>query len=492
MICAVIKGPSIEEAARQIEKVLEHADLVELRLDYFHLLDVENIKQLKKLFSIPMIFTLRSYLQGGEYTGSEESRWVHIKNLAQLKPEFFDLESSLPISFFEEFSVQYPEVKLIVSYHNFIETPSNLEEIYEEMKKKTAFFYKIAVLSHSCLDTLFLLDFAKQKDSALIVVSMGNFGEISRILGPIVGSPITYACVSEEERTALGQFSVETLIRRYRYPLLGPQTAIYGLIGNPVTLSISDETHNHLMEAIHLDAVYVKIQVKESELEAFLVLAKRLSFKGLSVTMPLKEFIIQYLDELDIKALRIGAVNTLVFQGNKILGFNTDGLGALDVIEKKHVVRGKNVLILGAGGSSKAIAYEALFRGGIVTILNRDQRRAMKIGEELGCKAWGLDRLPLMALEGYDIIINCTPVSLEISAQYILSSAVFMDINTKPKETLFLENAKSKGCEVIYGYQMFIEQAIEQFSIWFQELILKKECQILLEKKSLEQFSQSL
>src|ERR1700722_13058623 len=114
MICVVIKGPTFQEAHRQISKALAYADLVELRLDGFTGLEVAALKRLRSHFSLPMIFTLRSQIQGGSYAQSEENRLADIHSLAALKPEYLDLENHISPRFIEEISSQFPEIKLIL------------------------------------------------------------------------------------------------------------------------------------------------------------------------------------------------------------------------------------------------------------------------------------------------------------------------------------------------------------------------------------------
>ena len=486
MICVVIKGPTFQEVYQQISKALTYADLVELRLDCFTLLDLAALKRLRLHFSIPMIFTLRSQMQGGCYTQSEESRLADISRLVALKPDYLDLENHIPPRFIEEISSQCPEVKLILSYHNFGETPEDLEGLYREMQKVPAFFYKIAVTALHCLDALRLVCWAKRSNDKLIAISMGSYGQVSRILGPMMGCPITYAALEEDQKSAPGQLSAKTLIARYQHDDLNPHTALYGLIGDPIDQSISDETHNSLIAACGLDAVYVKIQVKPAELTDFFQFAKQLPFHGLSVTMPLKEHMLPFLHGVDPQAGDSGAVNTLVFEEGKIFGFNTDGIGALNAIERDCLVKDKRIVIIGAGGATRAIAYEALRRGGLVTIVNRDPEKALQIAQRLSCIGKGLEDMPACAEAGYDILINCTPVPLPIPADYILPQAIVMDIKTKPKETAFLKHAREKGCRIIYGYQMFIEQAVGQFQLWFKDRIAVQESREILEKKAIE------
>lgn len=477
MICVVIKGPTVEEAHEQISKALVYSDLVELRLDCFTFLDLAALKNLRSHFPIPMIFTLRSQIQGGSYTKSEENRLADIRSLVRLKPEYLDLENHIPPGFIDEISSQYPEIKLILSYHNFTETPEDLEGLYREMRKIPAFFYKIAVAANNCLDALRLVCWEKNK---LIAISMGSHGQVSRILG---GSPITFAALEEGQISAPGQLTAKTLIERYHHQNLNSHTKLYGLIGDPVDQSISDETHNSFIRASGLDAVYVKMQVSLAELSDFLHFAKQLHFHGLSVTMPLKEHILPFLDGIDPQALEIGAVNTLLFEEGKIFGFNTDGIGALNAIEKECRVKDKRIVIIGAGGAAKAIAYEARRRGGLVTIVNRDAKKALQIARRLHCNGKGLDDMAICVESGYDILINCTPTQLPIDPDYILPGATVMDITTKPKETEFLKLAKEKGCPIIYGYQMFIEQALGQFNLWFKNRFDVQESRKILEKK---------
>jgi 3-dehydroquinate dehydratase / shikimate dehydrogenase len=483
MICVVIKGPTFQEVYQQIVQAIACADLVELRLDYLTSLDLISLENIRSAFSIPMIFTLRSELEGGCYKGSEENRLALLRQIVQLQPDYLDLESHIPLPLIEEIIGECPNTKLILSYHNFEMTP-DLDKIYNQMQRVPAHFYKIAVHAENCLDALKLLCWAKNRN--VIAISMGQHGQLTRILAPILGSPITYAALEENREIVPGQLTAKLLIEKYHHLSLNPQTAIYGLIGDPVNQSISDETHNYLMTEQALDAVYVKIQVKPSELPEFLSLAKRLSFSGFSVTRPLKEAILPFLDSIDPSALEIGAVNTLLLKEGKIYGFNTDGLGALNVIENEFLVKDRKILIIGAGGAAKAIAYEAAQRGALVTVINRDSKKAIQIAERLKAIGRGLEQIQSAVDAGYDLLINCTPLAMPLAPEHMISRSVVMDIVTKPKETDFLKLAKQKQCRLIYGYQMFVQQALGQFAIWFDQRVDTKKAKVTLEKKAQE------
>ena len=426
MIVVAIKGPSIQEAKMQIAKAVTlRADLVELRLDLLDPWNVDDLKDIRGSFPIPMIFKVK-------------------KDLPEVMPEYIDSEYGLKLP---------EETRLILSHHNFEETP-DLETLYEEMKKTPADFYKIAVTPKNTIDALRILLFSKSKKD-VIAIGMGPYGEMTRILA----SPFTYASLDDSQKTAPGQLAIQAMLQKYRCHTINQETLLYGLIGDPVDKSISDETHNCFMESMGINAVYLKMQVTVSELPEFLSLAKKM-FSGLSVTMPLKEAILPFLDEIDSEAERIGAVNTILIQEGKLFGFNTDGKGALNAIEKELSVSGKHVVILGAGGAAKAIGFESMNRGAIVTIINRDAAKAGEVARRFSCIS--SHSMP----NAYDILINCTP-AFPIAEHDILKSAIVMDITTKPKDTPFLMAAKSKGCQIIYGYKMFLEQANYQFKYWF-------------------------
>lgn len=464
MLCASILGPTFQEASQQISQALEHADLVELRLDRFERLDLAALQALLQQFPIPMIFALRSVSQGGSYPFSEEKRLEDIALLATLEPDYFDLELSTVPSVS---TARYSGIKWIVSYHDFEGIPDDLDQIYQKMCRYDAHYYKICVTPANTTETLRFLCWAKGKEKT-IAIGMGGHGQISRIIAPVLGFPMTYAGLDDHQTAAPGQLSLQSLVERYRYKTLNGATVLYGLIGDPVDQSPSPITHNHFMKESGFNAVYLAMQVTLPELSSFLELLKQLPFRGLSITMPLKEAILDYLDEIDPIAKEIGAVNTLVIDQGQMKGYNTDAEGALNALESTFPVRDKHCLILGAGGSAKAVANEAVRRGAVVTVLNRDGEKALQLASRLRCRGYGIENMGACANQGYDVLINCTPVPMPIDPNDILPKTVVMDLKIRPKETEFLKHALAKQCQVVYGEAMFFEQAAGQFALWFQ------------------------
>ncbi len=434
---------------------------VELRLDLFHHIDIEYVKSFLQNSVCPVMLTVRKISQGGKFKGTESEREALIKQLLALEPSFFDLEYDMSPQFLQEVKAKYPKTQFILSYHNFQQIPSDLENIYRSMREYAAYSYKIAVMTHSTNDALKMLLFVKRHPKTS-VICMGEGGAFARVLGPVIGNLIDYASADSKEQTGPGQLTVTEWIDVYHYSSLNRQTSIYGLIGDPVEKSPGHLYHNDVFQKRGLNAVYVKMRVKPEELSEFVPLAAAVGIRGLSVTIPLKEKMLSFLDEVEPMAKQIGAVNTILFKNGRIIGTNTDGFGALDAIEEKGLVRGKKVVLLGAGGAARGIAFEAKARGADVLVLNRTVQRAKELAADLGCEAGGLDEVP----KTYDILINCSPAPMPIDPKKIRPNTVAMDVVYFPRETDFLKEAALSKCQIVYGEEMFLNQAARQTAFW--------------------------
>jgi 3-dehydroquinate dehydratase/shikimate dehydrogenase len=390
---------------------------------------------------LPRLFTVRRESFGG----TEKEREVFIRHLFTLKPDYFDLESDMDPIFLDWAFSQ--SINIILSYHNFDQTPQNLDSILKPMLNYPASIYKIATQANTTSDALRLLLFAK-KHPKVSGIPMGERGSFGRVVGKIFGNPIQFGYLNE--LTAPGQLSIDELLKTYQFSSLNSQTAIFGLIGNPVVNSQGHIFHNQAFTNARLNAVYVKMQVEASELEVFFHLAKKLGFKGLSVTMPLKEII----------SPAIGPVNTVLLADPDTY-FNFDGTAALDAIGS---VNNKKMIIIGAGGTAASIAEEAIKRGANVSLLNRSLKRAENLANKLGCK-W------ISEMADYDILINCTPSTAPIDAKSIIPESIVMDCVYIPPMTEFLQMAEKRGAVVISGEQMFLNQASMQADLWRRTLI---------------------
>lgn len=466
--CLIITEANLETAKEQIQQ----ADILEFRLDLFKNLDFNQLKNLRQAVSLPVIFTLRHVSHGGNYHGQGYERLENLRKIAALQPDYLDMESDIPKSFFEEMQKVYPKIKLICSHHNLKNTPEDLALLIKKMVDHPAQIYKLATLAHTSIDVLRMLKCIKETTEAgyqFIGICLGLIGQPTRILGPIFGNAFTYATLNNTCTTAPGQIDLDVFLNVYFQHSMNKKTRIFGLIGDPVHYSPSHIIHNASLQAHHENAVYVKFNVKAEEIQEFLFQAHSLGIAGLSVTMPLKEEINNYCIKNDPT---VTSINTLVMDSDVILGHNTDGAGALDTIQRQFSIHGKHIVLLGAGGVAKGIAH-ALSKYEIqLTVLNRTVDKAQMLAEQYGGNAGSLKQFSAVSRQGYDLLINCTCIGMgedtecPIDIEDLLPDKYVMETIMHPKETSLVVAAKQKGCKIIYGSDMFHHQAARQFALW--------------------------
>jgi shikimate dehydrogenase len=236
---------------------------------------------------------------------------------------------------------------------------------------------------------------------------------------------------------------------------------LYGIIGYPLTFTLSPPMHNAGFRAMGIHARYDAYAVKE--IQEGMKLIRERPLEGASVTIPHKVSIKDLLDELDDSAVKTGAINTVVRKGPGLTGFNTDVAGAVRALEEKTSIEGKKILLAGAGGSARAIAWGIGSRGGKMWVANRDSERGEALAREFGGSSIGWDSIPEIDPE---IIINATPVMPPVPREVFGKNRVVMDITYGASETGFLQMAESRGCTVIDGLRMLLYQGLEQFRLW--------------------------
>jgi shikimate dehydrogenase len=252
------------------------------------------------------------------------------------------------------------------------------------------------------------------------------------------------------------------------YVTINGYTKIYGILGRPVSHSLSPAMHNAAYRHLGINAVYVAFPV--TDLPRAVAGLRGLAIAGVSVTIPFKEAIIPLLDEVDPEAAKIGAVNTVVNRDGHLTGYNTDCLGAMTALQSRTGVTGEHILLLGAGGASRAIAFGIINAGGRLTLTDVDEARAAALVKDLGGET-----ISLNAVEGCpaNILVNATPVGMApdidgipIEAALLSGFKVVMDIVYQPLQTRLLKEAQARGAATIDGLQMLIHQATAQFEIW--------------------------
>lgn len=253
------------------------------------------------------------------------------------------------------------------------------------------------------------------------------------------------------------------------YPSMTKQFAV---IGHPISHSKSPQLHQAGFQEFNIDAQFEAVDVSPENLGPFIKKIVPNSFEGVAVTIPHKETVLPYLDMVTEAASEIGAVNTLYKKEGKLCGTNTDGLGALRALETITKLEGKRVLILGAGGASRAIIYALKKSGADILIYNRTFSKAEKIAKHFEVLA--LESFEDIIPENFDIIINTTSVGLNelkspLPADFWLPQHIGFDIVYTPLQTQFLEDCEKAGGQTITGDKMLVHQALAQFQIWHEQ-----------------------
>jgi shikimate dehydrogenase len=251
-------------------------------------------------------------------------------------------------------------------------------------------------------------------------------------------------------------------------PTIDAKTRLFGVIGNPVTHSLSPVMHNAALAAMDYPAVYLAFQVHAAAGAAAAMRA--LNIKGLSVTIPHKVDIMPYLDEIDPLARAIGAVNTVVNRNGRLLGTNTDCHGALAALEEHTTLKNRSAALLGAGGAARAVGFGLLDAGARVTVFNRGIQRGRALADSLGVPFYPLDQFGDHPM---DIVINTTSAgmtplttAMPVAAETLAARMVVMDIVYNPLETALLRTARARGCTTIDGVAMFVHQGVRQLALW--------------------------
>lgn len=245
-------------------------------------------------------------------------------------------------------------------------------------------------------------------------------------------------------------------------------TRLYAVLGDPVSHSLSPSMHNAAFAQTGHNGVYTAFRV--SDLPNAIAGIRALNIHGCSVTIPHKVAVMDLLDEIDPLALRIGAVNTIVNDGGRLAGFNSDSPGAMAALLEKTPVAHRQVAVIGAGGAARALAHGIINHGGYLTVVNRSTDNGRQLARELES-----DFCPLSDFSGvgFDVLINTTSVGMvpaidrmPVGHACLRPGMTVMDIVYNPLETRLLMAARDAGCTVVDGVAMFVHQGACQFERW--------------------------
>ncbi len=447
------------------------AKLVELRLDYIG--RSIDLGRLLKDRPTPVVVTCRRREDGGRWDRTEEERLMLLRSAIAMGIEYVDLEADTAKKI-----PRYGKTKRIISHHDFNGTPEDLDSLHASLSEGDADIIKIAAQANSFYEMTRMLELVRNATVPTIGISMGEFGTPSRILNPKFGAPFTYCAFNPERKVAPGQLSFDQMKNVYRADTITPNTRLFGVVADPVAHSYSPLIHNAAFLAHDLDYRYLPFRVAPEELEYFIQWCQQEKIGGLSVTIPHKEEILRLLSQAESAAHAIGACNTVVFNEEEIIGYNTDYRAAMDCLneafarmtEGEGTFEKTQVLLLGSGGVSRAIGYGLAQRGANIAVTSRNEQTSKELAEHLGGKVvpWG-ERHSVTPR----IVVNGTPIGMfpnmndtPFQTDKLDSNTLVFDTIYNPEQTLFLKGARAAQCSVITGLQMFVRQAAYQYLLF--------------------------
>jgi 3-dehydroquinate dehydratase/shikimate dehydrogenase len=436
------------------------ADLVELRLDSVSDPDVAGALAGRRC---PILLTCRPTWEGGSFKGSEEERKGILAQACALGADFVDIEWRAG---FDSLIAGCGGRRVVLSTHDFGGIPDDLGGLLQAMRRTGAELLKIALTPSQLSDCVSLLDLGVQegRKGGLVLIGMGEYGLVTRVLAGRFGSKWTYGGSLRE----IGQVAVRALVDEYRFRSIGENTQVYGLVGGSVGHSVSPAMHNAAFRTAGIDAVYVPMPARTAD--DFLTFASAFGVKGASVTIPHKVSLCARMDEVDAAARQIGAVNT-IRAGERWVGRNTDVQGFLRPLKERvpaEELPGLRVSILGAGGAARAVAAALTSSGCAVRLHARDRSRANETAAVVSAETGPWPPAP----GSWDLLINCTPVGMfprsdetPVPVEDLTGRHVY-DLVYNPPVTRLLREAASMGCGTIGGLDMLVEQAQDQFQWW--------------------------
>ena len=452
-LCVTVTGRTFEAMRAGRIAAEPYADLVELRLDT---MERPSVKGLLEGRAKPVIVTCRPLREGGQFPGTEEERRRVLAQADRGGAEFIDVE-------FESTLLDLLAARnghgVVVSKHDFCGSPEDIPGLLARMRAAGAEVTKLAVMAARLADMIPLLECARH-DASQVLIAMGGPGVASRILAAKFGSRWTYSGGG----AAPGQLPPERLLSEFRFARIRRDTAVYGVLGRPVSHSLSPAMHNAGFAALGLNAAYVPLEA--ADVADFRTFAHASGLRGASVTAPFKIGVLEMLDEVTPVAREVRAVNTITRRDSRWVGTNTDIDGFLDPLRRRGGVRGCRVVVLGAGGAARAVVAGLRLEGAEVAVAARRKRQAAELAEWFGIK---VAEWPPKG--ECDLLVNATPVGSGATPGIAAHPATVRaprayDLVYAPRETAFLDEYHEAGAETIGGLEMLIAQAERQFEIW--------------------------
>ncbi|XVF42543.1 hypothetical protein PTKIN_Ptkin01aG0371900 [Pterospermum kingtungense] len=483
LLCTPITGTTVEQMLTEMQMAMGiGSDVVEIRLDCLTSFNpLQDLDILIKQSPLSTLVTYRPIGEGGKYQGDENKRQDALRLAMELGANYIDIELEVAHDFISSISGKKPDgCKVIVSSHNFSNTPSTetLGNLVARIQATGADIVKIVTTALDITDCARIFRITAHSQVPTIGVAMGERGLISQVLSPKFGGYMAYGALGTGSVSDPGQPTAKDLLDLYNFRLIRADTKVFGVIGKPIVQSKSPHLYNAAFKSVGYNAVYLHLLV--DDLEKFFVTYSSPDFSGYSCTLPHKEVALKLMDEIDPIAENIGATNNIVRRPDgRFIAFNTDYIGAVSAIEDGlrglnganvapsvgSPLAGKLLVILGAGGAAKSLAYGAALKGARIVIANRTFERAKELAQKVGGQAMPLAEVENFHPEEGMVLANATAVGMKpntdqtpIPKHPLKHYCLVFDAIYAPKQTRLLREAKDSGAVVVYGTEMLIGQ----------------------------------
>jgi 3-dehydroquinate dehydratase/shikimate dehydrogenase len=472
-LCGVIARKRHEKIFEEMSAARKQGlDLLEIRLDFLN--REPRFKDILARRRCPLIATIRRKKDGGLFSGSEDKRRALLRAAIAAGFDYVDVEADVALSV-----PRYGDARRIVSHHDFDGVPDNLESLFSDLQDLDADVVKIVVKARKASDCFRVLSLLRAAKKPTVAFCMGEYGLPSRLLSAKLGAPFSYAAFNVMRIVAPGMLTVDDMKHLYHFEKIDAATQVYGVVGDPVSQSLSPLVHNACFRHSGLNKLYVPFRVSADDLAPFLKEAAEFPVFGLSVTIPHKEAITAKGTTDDVIVKKSGSANTMVQQDGRWRLFNTDGPAAVEALtavlppDPESGLRSladRKVLLLGAGGAAAGVAAALAEEGASVSIASRTLDRSRTLAAKVGCRALEWEQRYAGI---YDVVINATPLGMHPNVQEssyhqsaLREGMVVMDVVYHPENTVLVSEAKLRGCRVATGVDMFVRQAEAQFRLF--------------------------
>ena len=485
--------PSIDDAVDKLPLLRIGADAIELRVDLLADSSIISIQRqialLRDTCPLPIVFTVRSVGQIGKFPAEPTRIFALLRQGLRAGAEWIDVEACWPADQTDAFTQlaksQYRcTSRLLGSLH--VTVPQRRDEIDGLFRacdlKGRADMIKTVTGADDLVDCQRIHESGASMGKPYIGVCLGAKGSQSRVLNRRF-TPVTHECMAV---AAPGQLTVKQLMTaRIDGGLLVPKK--YFLFGTPIQQSLSPSMHNSAYKALALPHIYGLNE--QSDVNAYKSLLHDASFGGASVTIPHKETVLTFLDEVRGAAQQIGAVNTIVVEEQQdqqsesktkrwLVGYNTDWIGIRRPIltklrSRQHMQPAMSQevgigLVVGAGGTARAACYAVQSLGLRLYVTNRSPDKGREIATMFGGTFVDMDALKDLNAAALTVVISTVPAAAGFTLPFNLveHKPVILDVVYKPAKTALMQQAMDANCPLVQGATMLLNQGLEQFELW--------------------------